>query len=349
MSYGVSVSDVNGATIFDSSHPIEMASYYFTCQGNTAFPSLPDWITGKDSRYAVSSFSRTNVAGAMYGYSTVNNNYTLAFPYDVSKFMPNDSVMTVAGVEYTVTNRTILGAVAGANFVIDFTNATEYYHFDKDVTAFRSVAASRAIVRYEEPNYGYTIYARPLSATFIGQIGFGRLTSGLYDPSGITDSTGSTTNTFEVMVASSAKAWGAIADTRTAKFLGGMSNYAIACQTGQTERHTPSGPLVSTTTFDSRTRIAKMILAKGYGGGTAGTNSSFSLGSLSSSSTKRWLRMDSCNAIKLYGTTNWTAKYAWGSNNNISLAWSVGGGGFTLSNTFATDLPFAVAEFGVGA
>tara|TARA_R110000868_G_scaffold34278_3_gene123871 strand:- start:495 stop:773 length:279 start_codon:yes stop_codon:yes gene_type:complete len=92
-----------------------------------------------------------------------------------------------------------------------------------------------------------------------------------------------------------------------------------------------------------------MILAKGYGGGTAGTNSSFSLGSLSSSSTKRWLRMDSCNAIKLYGTTNWTAKYAWGSNNNISLAWSVGGGGFTLSNTFATDLPFAVAEFGVGA
>ena len=353
MSYGVSVSDVNGATIFDSSHPIELASYYFTCQGNTAFPSLPDWITGKDSRYAVSSFSRTNVAGAMYGYSTVNNNYTLAFPYDASKFMPNDSVMTVAGVEYTVTNRTILGAVAGANFSIDFTNATEYYHFDKDVTALRSVAAARAIVRYEEPNYGYSIYVRPLSASYSGQFGWAHVGANLMNPMMIYDSTGSTTNTFEVMVASSAKAWGAIADTRTAKFLGGMSNYAIACQTGQTERHTPSSPLVSTTTFDSRTRIAKMILAKGWGGGTDYSNSSFSLGSLSASSTKRWARLDSTQFVKIGGGNpipRYSAKYQWSSNNSISIAWNSNGGGrFSLSDSYVTDLPFAVAEFGVGA
>ena len=351
MSYGVSVSDVNGATIFDSSHPIELASYYFTCQSNTAFPSLPDWITGKDSRYAVSSFSRTNVAGASYGQYQVNNNYTLAFPYDFSKYMPNDSVMTVAGVEYTVTGRSVLGGTVNPDFTFDLTNALEYYLFDKDVTAFRSVAASRAMVRYEEPNYGYSIYVRPLSASYSGQFGWAHVGANLMNPMMIYDSTGSTTNTFEVMVASSAKAWGAIADTRTAKFLGGMSNYAIACQTGQTERHTPSGPLVSTTTFDSRTRIAKMILAKGWGGGTDYSNSSFSLGSLSASSTKRWARLDSTKFVKLGPSPQrWSAKYQWNSNNSISIAWNSNGGGrFSLSDSYVTDLPFAVAEFGVGA
>lgn len=348
MSYGVSVSDVNGNTIFNSSHPIEMASYYFTCQGNTAFPSLPDWITGKDSRYAVSSFSRTNIAGNT-GYTS---NFELAFPYDQSKPMPTDSVMTVAGVEYTVRNTRITGAVmVGNSFIFDFTNATEYYLFDKDVTALRSVAASRAIVQYEVPNYGYAIYARPMSASYSGYFGWAHVGADLRNPLMIYDSTGSTTNTFEVIVASSAKAWGAIADTRSEKFLGGMSNYAITCQTGQTERHTPSGPLVSMTTFDSRTRIAKMVLAKGWGGGTDYSNSSFSLGSLSATSTKRWVRLDSTKAVKLGANlTRYSAKYQWNSNNSISIAWNSNGGGqFSLQDSYVTDLPFAVAEFGVGA
>ena len=133
------------------------------------------------------------------------------------------------------------------------------------------------------------------------------------------------------------------------KYLSGSTDYGISCVTGATERHTPNGPLVPFTTYDTRTRIAKIILAKGYGGGTAGTNSNFSLGSLSASSTKRWVRLDSCRFNKQIATVNWTGKYNWQSNNNISVAWRQYGGQFSLQSTFVTDLPYGVAEFGAGA
>ena len=370
MSYGISVSDVNGATIFDSSHPIELASYYFTCKGNVAFPAIPDWVGGSDSRIQIgSSYTRQqqNVSYSAYNWPSgrggtsyfygVGSSY-LAFDYDQTPYPAAGQVMIIGGNEYKVTGPPTLAnqtSSLGSNGypIINVSNARHYIPFDQDMTSFRNSTATRTFKTYEYPNYEYSIYVRPLSASYSGQFGWAHVGANLTNPMMIYDSTGSTTNTFEVMVASSAKAWGAIADTRTAKFLGGMSNYAIACQTGQTERHTPSGPLVSTTTFDSRTRIAKMILAKGWGGGTDYSNSSFSLGSLSASSTKRWARLDSTKFVKVGGgwpIPRYSAKYQWSSNNSISIAWNSNGGGqFSLSDSYVTDLPFAVAEFGVGA
>ena len=368
MSYGIKVYDSLGATMFDSDNLVEMTAHYFTCKGNVAFPAIPDWVGGSDSRTQIgSSYTRQqqNVSYSAYSWPSgrggttnfygVGSSY-LAFDYDATPYPAPGQVMIIGGNEYKVTGPPTLAnqtsSLDSNNYpIFNYSNARHYIPFDQDMTSFRNSTATRTFKTYEYPNYEYSIYVRPLSASYSGQFGWAHVGANLMNPMMIYDSTGSTTNTFEVMVASSAKAWGAIADTRTAKFLGGMSNYAIACQTGQIERHTPSGPLVSTTTFDSRTRIAKMILAKGWGGGTDYSNSSFSLGSLSASSTKRWARLDSTQFVKLGPyPQRWSAKYQWNSNNSISIVWNSNGGGrFSLSDSYVTELPFIVAEFGVGA
>ena len=367
MSYGIKVLDPNNATIFNSNNPALLAAHYFTCKGNVALPLIPEWVTGSDSRTQIgSSYTRQqqNVSYSAYSWPSglggtttfhgVGSNY-LAFDYDITPFPAAGQVMTIGSNEYKVTgsptlaNHTFTGGYDIYGFpILDYSNATHYIPFNQDMTSLRNSTANRTFKTYEYPNYGFNLYVRPYSSSYSGIIGYGHI-GNLTTPLGILDSTGSTNNTFEVMVTVSGEAWGAISEDRTAKYLSGSTDYGISCVTGATERHTPNGPLVPFTTYDTRTRIAKIILAKGYGGGTAGTNSNFSLGSLSASSTKRWVRLDSCLFNKQNALVNWTGKYNWQSNNNISVAWRQYGGRFSLQSNFVTNLPYGVAEFGAGA
>ena len=99
MSYGIKVYDSLGATMFDSEHLVEMTAHYFTCTGNVAFPAIPDWVGGSDSRAQIgSSYTRQqqNVSYSAYSYSNgqggttnfygVGSNY-LAFDYDATPFL----------------------------------------------------------------------------------------------------------------------------------------------------------------------------------------------------------------------------------------------------------------------
>lgn len=370
MSYGIKVYDSLGATMFDSEHLVEMTAHYFTCKGNVAFPAIPDWVGGSDSRTQIgSSYTRQqqNVSYSAYSWPSgqggtsnfygVGSNY-LAFDYDATPFPAVGQVMTIGSNEYkvigspTLANHTISGYDSNGFPIVNYSNATHYIPFDQDMTSFRNSTANRTFRTYEYPNYFQTLWVRPLSSSYSGYFGWAHVGGNLTNPLSIYDSTGSTTNTFEVYVTVTAAGWGAIADTRP-KFLAGSTTNGIICQTDQTGRHTPSGPLVQMTTMDSRTRFAQVKLAKSWAGGTDYSNTTFSLGSLSSSSTKRWVRIDSTRFIKIgggYPIPRYSAKYQWNSNNSISVVWNSNGGGqFSLQDSYVTELPFIVAEFGVGA
>lgn len=365
MSYGIQVYDGGGATMFDSDNLVEMGAYYFTCTGNTALPDIPNWVSGFDSKHQIGSdFTRTqqNVSYSSYTYgggatfNGVGDNY-LAFDYDASPYPAVGQIMTIGSNEYSVigspTTSNHIYNYGTANFYIDYTNATHYIPFDQDMTSLRNSTASRTFGTYEIPSYTTTLWVRPYSSSYSGSFGLAHVNGSLLNPIGIYDSTGSTTNTFEVMVTVSAAGWGAIDDTRP-KFLAGESTYGINCRTGANKRHTPNSPLTQFTTYDSRTRFGQIVLSKGWGGGTSSSNTTFSLGSLSNSSKKRWVRIDATKYIKIGSSGSsqvfYSSKYQWNSNNSISLVWNTNGGGqFALQDTYVTDLPYAVAEFGVGA
>ena len=367
MSYGIKVYDSLGATMFDSDNLVEMTAHYFTCKGNVAFPAIPDWVGGSDSRTEIgSSYTRQqqNVSYSAYSWPSgrggtsyfygVGSSY-LAFDYDATPYPAPGQVMIIGGNEYKVTGPPTLAnqtsSLDSNNYpIFNYSNARHYIPFDQDMTSFRNSTATRTFKTYEYPNYFQTLWVRPLSSSYSGYFGWAHIGANLMNPMSIYDSTGSTTNTFEVYVTVSAAGWGAIADTRP-KFLAGSATDGIICQTAQTGRHTPSGPLVQMTTMDSRTRFAQVKLAKSWDGGTDYSNTTFSLGSLNSSSTKRWVRIDSTKFVKLGPSPQrWSAKYQWNSNNSISIVWNSNGGGrFSLSDSYVTELPFIVAEFGVGA
>ena len=327
MSYGIEVLDSDGSTVFNSTNYVEMASYYATVASGGTFYT-PSWCTGGDKTYEGTSYSRTNSTSLTLAYT----NNEMAFPQESPEVILTGHKMVVGGVDYFVTGKT--GSYQGLT----------YFSFDKSVAGIRGTSAARTFYEMEYYIARPVFYVRPLSASYSGVfaiVGGGESFTLLDYASG--------TNTFEVLVANSAEEWGSISDARPSKFLAGTTDYGLQGHTTLSYRYTPSQPLTSFTTYDSRTRPVKVILAKGWAGGTAGTASTFSLGSLSTSTTKRWCRMNSTVLAKIIGNQNyWTAKYNWVSNNNISLSWTSGGGNFSLSTTYTTKAAFAVVEFGDG-
>ena len=163
------------------------------------------------------------------------------------------------------------------------------------------------------------------------------------------------------MVANSAEEFGSISNA--AKQLGGATTYGVQCFTTYDQKYTPAHTAGPFTTYDSSTRPAAVILAKSYAGGTAGTAGTFSLGSLNSSTTKRWCRMGATELYKSYLGSSpykwWKAVYKWNSNHSISINWRAAettglpsGGTYTTFvafSTYASKFPYAVVEFGEGA
>ena len=339
MSYGMEVLDTNGKTVFNSTDFVELGSHYAVITGGDTIP-IPSWCYGSDKNFQVGSYTRTNTNSFFYESWQTG----MHFPYDTSKTTPqkNDQ-MTHSSVVYTVTADPRIYNVQydSATGTFDYSNAVWYIQFDQSTVSFRNTEAVRSFAQIEKYTARPVVYARPLSSSYSGSFQMFN---------GVLKDYASGTNSFEIIVANSAEEWGSINESRTTHYLSGSALYGVRGLTGNTNRYTPSGPVTSFVTYDSRTRPVKVILAKSWFGGTSFSPTTFSLGSLNTSTTKRWCRMNSTELRKVKGFNEaWTVRYTWGSNNSISLAWGEASNSAVIEYTsYTTKAPFAVVEFGEG-
>jgi hypothetical protein len=339
MSYGMEVLDSNGKTVFNSTDFVELGSHYAIISGGDTVP-IPDWCKGGDASYQTGTYSRTNTNSWFYeSWETTS----LHFPYDTSKTTPSvNDEMTHLGVVYTVTSVNIANVVYDFNTgTFDYSNAVWRVFFDKSTVSFRNTNAVRSFAKVEKYIARPVVYARPLSATYSGSFQIFN---------GVLKDYASGTNSFEIIIANSAEEWGSIDETRTTHYLSGSAVYGVRGLTANTERYTPNSPVTSFVTYDTRTRPVKVLLAKAWFGGTTFVPTTFSLGSLNTSTTKRWCRMNSTELRKVKGYNEaWTVRYTWSSNNSISLAWGEASNSAVIEYTsYTTNAPYAVVEFGEG-
>lgn len=301
-------------------------------------------------QHLLNSGSATAVTRNMF------NNTDSSEAYDVFTF--NKSVNFAVGTAYTFTARRQLGAIPPENFI-----------------------------------GGLEIWARPQSASYSGQfclyIGVGRglqnvfstssenfppksgvlpLNTGNYTyPNSFTilDLTGGN-NVFEVALVDSAYNVGYYINAQSS----GSSNYGFeifsqsSTEIALTETFFPftysSIQTVATTNFTSASRPLRFIASKGVPDSSVswGAQTDFTIGTLPTSSTKRWVRMTDTLAWKRGGNfgseTEYRMTYNWASNNNISLRWRLANDamndpyGIIQTGRYEYDKLFAIAEFGDG-
>jgi hypothetical protein len=369
MSYGIEVYDSVGATIFNSNNYVELAAFNGTVVGTDigATPSgtnlltLPDYLYGDDQHDYFGAGTNHDVHFSSPTPSYANNNQIATEVANVTAIVifgvtlisynpaPTGRFRTTGGtVISTITGATLTNVAGTGNQISDYANAYWLVDTSASMTSYR---VASQVLNSQELNTDYTtelaIYARPVSGSYNGHFKL-LYTSGR--TVAITDMTGNN-NTFEIMVAMTAEHYGSINST-TAHKLAGNAAYGLQGFTENTEQYTPNHSTTSFTTFDSNTYMTKALLTKGYEGGTAGTNATQSLGSLSSSSNKRFCRMNSTLGFKQKNAVPqneiWWVFYKWYSNNSIELWWRQGGTGFAIENTMLSKAPYSVVEFGDG-
>lgn len=380
MSHGMEVLNSVGETVFNTNALFcEIASASFTVVGTdyNVTPSgsglvdiparcfVDDVNFFPDSGFLVENRNLKNVPNETY-----TSVYQLAVKIAVAEYIFGESVILVpSGIPVDTQVRsgsTIIGIVtansqmfhpvgpsgAGGEYTaadyensyilctIGTTNVTSYRGSEQQISIHRRTAFLGS------PH----IYARPVSSSYVGN--FGLLVQG--DKMSIIDYTGGN-NTFEIIVTNTAEEFGGM--NGTAKYLAGSSSYGLECLTAPDQQYTVFHPQTSQTTYNSGSPIVQVILTKGLKPNTGGTNQDFSLGSLTTSTTKRWCRMDGCQYYKnsvndnTYPRDVWKMQYRWLSNNSISVQWRLSsqdaGGGLIFDN-YHSKQPFAVAQFGDG-
>lgn len=289
-------------------------------------------------------------------------------------------------------NTVILRTVFNAS---DTSENYDVFHFNKCVdyavgTSYNFTARRRlGVVPPDGYIGGLEIWARPQSASYSGQfclyfgIGVRKRYGGLenFPPvSGqlplngdytyanafaILDLTGGN-NTFEVALVDSGYVVGYYEGAQSS----GSSNYGFeiysqsVLQIVLTESVFPlSNSVISTTealNFSSALRPLRFIASKGVPDSSVswGTQTDFTLGTIPTSTTKRWVRMTDTLAWKRGGgfgsETEYRMTYNWASNNNISLRWREANDamgdtyGLVQTGRYEYDKLFAIAEFGDG-
>ena len=374
MSYGMEVFNSAGETVFNTNDYVELASANFTivgtdldnAPGGTGLVSIPDYCFGDDVNDYLGS--GTNFQSKVISSSAYSTVYQMAIETD-AYFLTGVGWYASAGpavdsklFQYMYSNGfvTAVGAVQGmsgdGSQEAHYANAYRIVTMTINVSNLRTSTGTRNFKTLTNYIARPVVYARPLSSSYVGEFALRTLDRKIW----IIDYTGGN-NTFEVMVANSAEEFGSISNA--AKQLGGATTYGVQCFTTYDQKYTPAHTAGPFTTYDSSTRPAAVILAKSYAGGTAGTAGTFSLGSLNSSTTKRWCRMGATELYKSYLGSSpykwWKAVYKWNSNHSISINWRAAettglpsGGTYTTFvafSTYASKFPYAVVEFGEGA
>jgi len=375
MSYGIEVFDSVGATVFNSNMPIELAAFNGTVVGTDEFSSapsgtqlltIPDYLFGDDQHGYAATGENHTVYQPTSSYPTYSNNKQIAFDitsitqggasgffFVIAEGAPNIGSMlrTTSGTDIdTVASATLAGFTSDGSLVSHYTNA--YWLIEvtsANISSHRVDNATKVSHPYDDSfKTDMIYYARPVSSSYSGR--FRLAISNANRTAAIYDATGGN-NSFEIMVAMKASDYGSITST-TAHQLAGNMSYGLRAVTAADQKYTANSTAEPHLTFESATYISKAFLTKGYSGGTTGTNSTQSLGSLSTSSNKRWCRMNSTIRFKVQTVfpTNflWYVYYQWNSNNSISLSWRHGATAFVLSSTMNSKAPYAVVEFGDG-
>ena len=211
-----------------------------------------------------------------------------------------------------------------------------------------------------------SIYARPLSSSYAGdfcmQVDSGGSVSGdRYNRRVRILDKASGSNTFEVVVAMPAKDWGGIAGSKAHQ--SGSSSYGCEAYSAGGQKFHVDSTAGQFVTYSSLGRPSKVLLAKGVDHGSNSVSTT-SLGSLTTSTTKRYCRMTGTQ----YGhieyvsgvSSEYRQHYSWASNNSVGLKWTTiatatapahafysGRATIVLDNYDGKQL-FAIADFGLG-
>jgi hypothetical protein len=385
MAYGIEVYNSAGQTVFDSEHYCEFAAFTGTVNASTGTSGtqyrleVPDWTYGWDKAHALTTQTVQCGVGSAHTY---NNKFEMSVK--LKNTSGTDVIFTKGtdinfngahvhsrGAQYGVTGNYYTG--------FDFSNAYYVYTFSKDMTSIRNSAHNRTFTPYEVSTNLPTVYARPTSSSYSGQFWGGLTSTGgpslqtyvngsfVYTDNPNYDSTSkvnigvyirdslSGAQQFEIIVAMPAYSWGGVTGTKA--HTSGTGTYGLFCGTASDKKYTPNSSTTHFTTYDTRGRPSKAALTTSQAVPSSFSTLNVSMGSLSTSSTKRWCRLDGTEFIKQdtssgYPNYNWWGwTYNWSSNNSISLRFTSGadrGTGYALTDTLASKQFFAVSDFGLG-
>ena len=380
MSYGAQILNSAGETVFDSEHFVELATASFTVVGTdynttasgTGLVSIPTRCFVDDVNIFTTpgrSFNLKSISSGSYQnvYQLAVKANTTSFTYEGTTYVNGSNPFTgdriVTATSSTIGEVTAVSAIidrtgpsgSGGNYTqSDYTNA--YYLVTIGTTNVSSYRSSSAQI-YSQTKTSYVgvphVWVRPLSSSYSGDFGL-QMYSG--NKISIVDYTNAN-NTFEVIVTNSAQEFGGIAGT--SKYLAGGITYGVKALTAADQKYTTSHPFEQHTTYDSGSYVVQILLAKAldHGPTNNGTSYSYSLGSLTTSSIKRWCRMDSTQyyanntADSTYPRDIKKMVYQWASNNSIQVKWRVAyqdSTGNSVFDNYTTKQPFAIAEFGAG-
>ena len=364
MAYGIKILNIDGGTIFNSTNYVELGAHtgtvnsYVSGASGTKF-NIPDYCWGMDQKVSLGTVSRQR----RHQYTAYNNVYQIALYINISDVLKNYDTINYGGSDNSAT-------VVSADATTFNPSSGVYYKvftMSEDMSGIRTTSGSSTIALSEYKTYNPSIYIRPTSSSYSGRFWatLRRHTALVGNPTSdwvagdrlnyyltVHDSA-SGSNQFEVMVALPSYVWGGISGTKA--HTSGTSGYGLQALSTTGQKHTPSGTAGQFTTFDSRGRPSKIILTEKVAlPNKQVTNAS--MGSLVTSTTKRWCRM---NGTELYlydhltsPVSHWHWMYKWDSNNSISLQLNndvlSGHTNYGFTNTLKTPHFFAVANFGLG-
>jgi len=362
MAYGIEVFDSNGKTVFNTENYVEMIAYKATVVDG-AWLLIPGWCYGQNQDVAGSSSSITNIAVSTMtasggGYT---NNFEIAFPTSAGNLVGRKWDQYMVGSQFLISIRGTYYNNGGTAYYI--------YNTTRDVSALRTSTAGRTVIPYTYYEHIPTIYARPQSSSYSGDfvLETGEATTSemvstdRYNRKIRILDKASGTNTFEILVAMPAKDWGGITGTKAHQ--AGTATYGLEALTAGGQQFHSGSTAGQFTTYNSLGRPSKVLLAKGVDHGSNSVSTT-SLGSLTTSSTKRYCRMTGTqyghNEYVSGSTKEYRQHYSWASNNSISLKWTNIATATNPAHIFYSGLStivfdnydgkqlFAIADFGLG-
>jgi hypothetical protein len=375
MTYGIEILNKEGGTVFNSTNYVELGIHTGTVNSYVSGGSgmkfdIPDYCFGFDQMVVTGTFSAQRFTSFDWASSGWPDSaialYITNMPGQLStlqsiNYGASDNVSNIIGFDATTYDDG-----TGAYYKIIQTS--------QDMTGIRNTAGSSTLSTMEWKRYEPSIYIRPTSSSYSGKFwaimrnhtSYVGLPTSDYDQADalnvyleIHDSV-SGSNQFEVMIAQPADVWGGVSGTKA--HTAGTSTYGLHSRTEGGQKHTPSGDDVQFTTFDSRGRPSKILLTR-KAGLPFEQVTNLALGSLATSNTKRWCRM---NGTSLYlhdhtngfgsSSTYWHWLYKWDSNSSISVQLNNDTGQdyyatlpiYPFQDTLTSQQFFAVADFGLG-
>lgn len=378
MAYGIEVLDSNNKTVFNSNNFCELIAYKATVVDGS-WLAIPGWCYGQDQDVAGTNISVANkttsamtASGGQYA-----NVYQIAFPYNGTAAQDYNNYkwdQYNVGIQYLSEGAsygiTYSGTYPNGSFV--YTNAYRIYTTTADVSSLRSSTSNRTLTPYTKYEFQPVIYARPQSGSYNGDFCMQTSSMPLVNAGSINRNDrynrvirildkASGNNTFEIVVAMPAKDWGGVSGTKAHQ--AGTSAYGIEAFTAGSQQFHSGSTAGQFTTYSTLGRPSKVLLAKGVGPGSNSVATT-SIGSLTSSSTKRYCRMTSTQYGHVETVSGTTAEYRqhydWASNNSIGLKWtniatasspahfSYSGRSTIIFDNYLGKQLFAIVDFGLG-